>query len=183
MAFRRKVNGHDMVSDNPNKNKTILFADDDGQVQKLVSALLQKSGYNVIAAIDGTSAPQKGREFHGIIHLLLADVEMPGMTGIELAIQISQERPETKILLLSGLVSGMLVLNNGWQFLPKPFMAGMLRDRVRDVLSETPSLNEHLASMDNLKARRESLPGQQVSNAAAPGIVPVVRVNGAPPIK
>ncbi len=45
---------------------------------------------------------------------------MPGMTGIELAIQLNQERPDTKILLVSGLPTGILVLNNGWQFLPKP---------------------------------------------------------------
>ena len=75
--------------------------------------------------------------------MLLSDVEMPGMTGIELAIQLNRERPEAKILLISGLDSGMLVLNNGWQFLPKPFMADMLRDRIRDFLTEQPSLEEH----------------------------------------
>jgi DNA-binding response OmpR family regulator len=148
-----------MVPENPNKDKTILFADDDGQVQKFVAALLLKQGYNVIVAVDGLSALQKAREFHGTIHLLLSDIEMPGMTGIELAIQISQDRPETKILLISGLDSGMLVLNNGWQFLPKPFMADMLRDRVRDFLSETVSLKEHIASIDVLKARGEFLAG------------------------
>jgi DNA-binding response OmpR family regulator len=58
------------------------------------------------------------------------------MTGIELAIQIGQQRPETKVLLISGLGSGILVLDNGWQFLPKPFMAEMLRDRIRESLSE-----------------------------------------------
>jgi hypothetical protein len=40
--------------------------------------------------------------------------------------------------------TGMLVLNNGWQFLPKPFMADMLRDRVRDFLSEQPPMKAHL---------------------------------------
>jgi len=142
-----------MASTDPNADKTILFADDDGQVQKFVATLLQKNGYNVITAHDGPSALQKAREFHGTIHLLLSDVEMPGMTGIELAIQISAERPDTKILLISGLDSGMLVMNNGWQFLPKPFMAGMLRDRVRDFLSEEQSLKEHLASVQDLKAQ------------------------------
>lgn len=69
---------------------------------------------------------------------------MPEMTGIELAIQLNQERPDTKILLISGLSTGMLVLNNGWQFLPKPFMSDMLKDRIRDFLSEQPSIREHL---------------------------------------
>jgi DNA-binding response OmpR family regulator len=161
-----------MTPENPNSTKTILFADDDGQVQKFVATLLHKNGYNIIAASDGASALQKAREFHGVIHLLLSDVEMPGMTGIELAIQLGRERPDTKILLISGLESGMLVLNNGWQFLPKPFMGDMLRDRVRDFISEQPSIAEHLASVRKLEGRAAS----KVEAEA----LPVVPVNGAP---
>jgi DNA-binding response OmpR family regulator len=131
-------------SEPDNSGKTILFADDDGKLQKFVAGLLHKSGYKVIVASDGKEALQKAREFDGIIHLLLSDVEMPGMTGIELAIQLNRERPDTKVLLISGLASGMLVLNNGWQFLPKPFMSDMLRDRIRDFLSEQPPIKAHL---------------------------------------
>jgi DNA-binding response OmpR family regulator len=119
-----------------NSSKTILFAEDDGQLQKLVALLLHTYGYNVIVARDGNEAHKKAREFDGTIHLLLSDVDMPGMTGTELAIQLNQERPDTKILLISGLATGMLVLTNGWSFLPKPFMPEMLRDRIRDSLSE-----------------------------------------------
>jgi DNA-binding response OmpR family regulator len=109
----------------------------------LVTALLTKCGYNLIVAADGKNALQQAQQFAGTIHLLLSDIEMPEMTGIELAIQVNQERPDTKILLISGLDSGMLVLNNGWQFLPKPFLSEMLRDRIRDFLSEQ-SLKDHL---------------------------------------
>jgi DNA-binding response OmpR family regulator len=135
-----------MVSQDPNSNagKTILLADDDGQLRTFLAALLRKCGYNIIVASDGKEALQKAREFEGVIHLLLSDVDMPEMTGIELAIQLNQERPDTKILLISGLSTGMLVLNNGWQFLPKPFMSDMLKDRIRDFLSEQPSIREHL---------------------------------------
>jgi CheY-like chemotaxis protein len=104
----------------------------------MVAELLQRCGYHVLLAKNGNEALQKAREFDGVIHLLLSDVDMPGMTGIELAIQLNQERPDTKILLISGLAAGLLVLNNSWQFLPKPFMADMLRDRIRDFLSEQP---------------------------------------------
>lgn len=125
-----------------NSANTILFAEDDGQLQKLIAVLLHQRGYKVIVAKDGMDALQKAREYDGPIHLLLSDVDMPGMTGIELAIQLNQQRPETKILLISGLPTGMLVLNNGWQFLPKPFIPEMLRDRIRDFLSEqTPKEN------------------------------------------
>ncbi len=145
-----KVPGNSEKIPAANAEKTILFADDDGSVQKFVSALLCKSGYKVITARDGKDALQKARDFGGIIHMLLSDVEMPGMTGIELAIQLNRERPDTKILLISGLDSGMLVLNNGWQFLPKPFMADMLRDRIRDFLSEQPSLEDHFPNTPSI---------------------------------
>src|SRR5690349_6395359 len=98
----------------PNSDKTLLLADDDGQLQKFGAALLHTLGYKVIVAHDGKGVLQKARGLEGIIHLLLSDVEMPGMTGIELAIQLNQERPDTKILLISGLEAVMLVLNNGW---------------------------------------------------------------------
>lgn len=130
-----------------NSEKTILFADDDGQLQKFIELLLRECGYRVITAKDGNDALQKAREFAGVIHLLLSDVEMPGMTGIELAIQLNQERPNTKILLISGLDTGMLVLNNGWQFLPKPFVSDMLRDRIRDFLDEQTTIKKHVAAV------------------------------------
>ncbi len=116
--------------------KTILLTDDDKQLRQLVADLLDGDGYQVIVACDGLEALKTARAFDGIIHLLLSDIEMPGMTGIELASQLSRERPETKILLISGLPAGILVLNKGWSFLPKPFMADMLRNRVRQSLCE-----------------------------------------------
>jgi DNA-binding response OmpR family regulator len=134
-----------MSVDRPDiSGKTILFADDDGQLQKFVAALLRKCGYHVIVASDGKDALQKAREFDGTIHLLLSDIEMPGMTGIELATQLNQERPDTRILLISGLATGMLVLNSGWSFLPKPFVSDLLRDRIRAFLSEPPETKVHL---------------------------------------
>jgi CheY-like chemotaxis protein len=144
MAFRQKGVGHSMVPQNPNADRTILFAEDDERVRKFVSALLTRCGYNVIVAENGTSALEKALQHAGVIDLLLSDIEMPGMTGIELAIQLNRERPTTKILLISGLASGMLVLNNGWQFLPKPFLSEMLRDRIRDFLAEQPPIEGHL---------------------------------------
>ena len=121
----------------PTQNgKTILLAEDDHPVRTFVLAMLQKAGYNVIVAVDGQDGLAKSREFKGMIHLLLSDVEMPNMTGIELATQIQIDCPEIRVLLMSGMISGMLLLNEGWQFLPKPFMANLLKERIRHVLLE-----------------------------------------------
>jgi DNA-binding response OmpR family regulator len=98
--------------------------------------MLQKAGYNVIVAVDGRDGLEKSRQFKDTIHLLLSDVQMPNMTGIELATQIQIDRPDIGVLLMSGMVSGMLLLNEGWQFLPKPFMSNLLKERIHHLLLE-----------------------------------------------
>ena len=126
------------------EGRTILFVDDDLQLRKFVANVLTGCGYVVLVAESGTQALQISREHTSHIDLLLTDIDMPGMTGIELSIQINRERPEIKILLISGMESGLLVLNNGWQFMPKPFVALSLRDRIRDFLDEQTPIENHL---------------------------------------
>jgi CheY-like chemotaxis protein len=74
--------------------KSILLAEDERPLRKLVLKILRAAGYNVIVAADGRDGLEKSRQFNGTIHLLLSDVEMPNMTGIELATQIQIVRPE-----------------------------------------------------------------------------------------
>lgn len=114
--------------------KTILLAEDEQHVRTFVLGMLQGCGHHVIVASDGLDALEQARQFNGAIHLLLSDVEMPRMTGVELATQFQRDRPEAKVLLMSGMDSGMLLLNEGWQFLPKPFMIKMLEVRVSHLL-------------------------------------------------
>lgn len=119
----------------PTQNgKTILLAEDERPVRTFVLIMLQKAGYNVIIAVDGQDGLKKSRQFKGTIDLLLSDVEMPNMTGVELATQIQIDRPEIGVLLMSGMASGMLLLNEGWQFLPKPFMFNILREKIKHLL-------------------------------------------------
>ncbi len=93
-----------------------------------VSAVLAKdSRYNVLSASSGELGLLESRAFQGEIHLLLCDFQMPGMTGIELATAMTEDRPNLKVLLMSGFRKGMLVLNEGWHFLPKPFVSSQLR--------------------------------------------------------
>lgn len=75
-------------------------------------------------------ALERSEYFGGEIHVLLSDFQMPGMSGMDLAIQITQARPKIQVLLMSGYAGGMLVLNEGWHFLAKPFIPSQLRSLV-----------------------------------------------------
>ena len=110
----------------PEDQRTILVVDDDPEVLALVSGLLTGS-YNVLTACSGVSALQLSRDFQGEIRLLLSDFQMPGMSGIELATAMTADRPGLKVLLMSGYTEGILVLNEGWHFLPKTFVTSQLR--------------------------------------------------------
>ncbi len=107
--------------------KTILVVDDDPNILTVVTALLANSEYKVLTAVSGSTGLQQSRDYPGEIHLLLSDFQMPGMSGIDLATAMTRERPEVKVLLMSAFDGGMLVLNEGWHFLAKPFIASQLR--------------------------------------------------------
>jgi two-component system cell cycle sensor histidine kinase/response regulator CckA len=109
------------------KEKTILVVDDDPHILAVVTALLASGEYNVLTAASGSTGLQQSRDYPGEIHLLLSDFQMPGMSGIDLATAITLERPDVKVLLMSAFDGGMLVLNEGWHFLAKPFIASQLR--------------------------------------------------------
>jgi len=117
--------------------KTILLVDDDAGVQATVSRNL-KDYYNILIASSGVEALQRSRDFAGEIHLLLTDFIMAGMNGVELASQITVQRPEIKVLLMSGYANGTLALNEGWHFLTKPFNPLQLRLLIADLTSPRP---------------------------------------------
>lgn len=110
--------------------KTIFIVDDDPTVRRCVSLLLADGAYHILTWENGEEALLQSRAYKGEIHLLLSDFQMPGMSGVELATAMSAERPQLKVLLMSGFPEGMLVLNEGWHFLAKPFIASQLRSLV-----------------------------------------------------
>jgi len=114
--------------------KTILVVDDDPPTLALVSGLLRDQ-YNILTASGGIEALQRSKYYKEAIDLLLTDFSMPGMTGIELATQITVGRPTIKVLLMSGFTGGMLVLNEGWHFLPKPFISSQLKTLIVNLIS------------------------------------------------
>jgi CheY-like chemotaxis protein len=119
-------------------SETVLLVEDEESVRQLVRETLQSRGYHVIEAQNGEQALRAANEMNGPIHLLLTDVVMPGMGGKELAQQILQEHPGTRVLFLSGYAEDTMVpdgiLDSGSAFLQKPFTLQNLARKVREVL-------------------------------------------------
>ena len=120
--------------------ETVLVAEDEEIVRELVCDVLNEQGYNVLCAMDGIEALKKAKEFDGHIHLLITDVIMPHMNGQELAEQLAAERPDTKVLFVSGYSDNDIgdhgVLEAHIDLLQKPFTPQVLARRVRDVMRE-----------------------------------------------
>ena len=111
----------------------ILVAEDEEGIRNLVRRALEKE-YELLIAETGAQALELARSFSGPIHLLLSDVQMPGMLGTDLAHQLRQQRPNLKVVLMSGFTGGFLILDQGWEFIHKPFILTVLRRRIAELL-------------------------------------------------
>ena len=117
---------------------TILLVEDADQLRALVSTLLRNGGYTVLEAEDGHACLKLIQEYPGPIHLLLADIFLPGMNGRKVADHLHMLRKETKILFMSGRsneeIFGQDGLYPGAAFLPKPFTPETLLRKVSETL-------------------------------------------------
>jgi CheY-like chemotaxis protein len=111
----------------------ILLVDDDPGVRSLAARLLERAGYRVQVAADGPEALRVLQSAQAPIHLLLADVVMPGMSGIELAQEVQRWQPGIRVLLTSGYTEAAVGIG-GAQFLNKPYTPDELTAKVREVL-------------------------------------------------
>lgn len=115
--------------------ETILVVDDDPAVLRIVSSILGRAEFRVLRATDGSSALKLATETPRTIQLLLSDVKMPGMSGPDLAETLKQTRPDIHVMFMSGFADGdLLVLNYGWAFIQKPFVATKLVEMIDVVL-------------------------------------------------
>lgn len=106
--------------------KTILLVAERATDLRFVSGFLLKDNFNVLTASTGEEGLEQSRDYKDEIHLLLSDFQMEGINGLGLAAQMSIERPHLKVLLMSDFRGGLLILNEGWHFLPKPFVSSQL---------------------------------------------------------
>ena len=107
-------------------------------VRDQAALVLKSFGYRVLVAGDGEEALEVSRATTEPIHLLLTDMIMPRMSGTELAEALARERPETRVLYMSGYTGDEMthegLVADGAAFLPKPFSLASLTEKVRAVL-------------------------------------------------
>jgi CheY-like chemotaxis protein len=119
-------------------SETVLVVEDEEPVRRLIRKVLETRGYVVIAAEDGEEALRLAKARDGVIHLLVTDVVMPGMSGRDLAQHLASVRPETKVLYVSGYTDDAIVqhgvLEPGIAFLQKPFTPQGLARKLREIL-------------------------------------------------
>lgn len=124
--------------DKPAAPETILVVDDSRDNLELYRQALQQRGYRVLFATSGENALQLCRTHKGIIHLVVIDVVMPGMSGLQLATKLLPQRPDLKVLFVSafiqqGALQGRLRSMDG--YLAKPFPAERLITKVQEMLA------------------------------------------------
>jgi len=128
----------DSRKESPSGSTIVLLVEDVHEVRILISDYLARNGYTVLSAGNGRQAIEAARQHPGPIQLLLTDVVMPGMSGQELALRVTAERPETRVLYMSGYTDDEIVRRGlhdpSMSFIQKPFTAENLAMQVRKVL-------------------------------------------------
>jgi signal transduction histidine kinase/CheY-like chemotaxis protein len=118
--------------------ETILVAEDDPGVRAIAVIALSRAGYTVLEADTGTTALDVASRQQGAIDLLVTDVIMRGMSGLQLAAALSAQQPGIRTLFVSGYTENAIVhhgvLDPDVAFLPKPFTPSALQGKVREVL-------------------------------------------------
>jgi DNA-binding response OmpR family regulator len=116
-------------------DETVLLVEDDEQVRALAQAVLERSGYRVLAANGGEEALRVERDWSAPIHVLVTDVVMPRMSGRQLAERLCRFRPCMRVLFMSGYADDKVmphgVLQAGIHLLHKPLTPDALARKVR----------------------------------------------------
>jgi CheY-like chemotaxis protein len=109
---------------------TVLVVDDEPSVRHIATRLLTDAGFRVLTAMSGADALRQLEEAR-TIHVLVTDLRMPGMSGIELAVQVRQRCPEARVVVITGYPSDEVL---EWPLVVKPFPSGVLEAEIRRAL-------------------------------------------------
>ncbi len=125
----------------PHGQETVLVAEDEEAVRRIVAEQLRRLGYRVLMAADGLEAANLAHSFGGRIDLLITDLIMPNMGGRELAAELRKSEPWLKVIYISGY-AGRGVAGQGVEvldapYIQKPFSIQQLATKIREVVDGT----------------------------------------------
>ncbi|MGA8343828.1 MAG: response regulator [Candidatus Sulfotelmatobacter sp.] len=127
-------------------SETILLVEDEQSVRRATAEFLRLQGYTVLEAKDGIDALSVARNTRSTIHLLVTDVVMPNMSGGQLAKELAQLRPDTKLLFVSGYAGKTVldhkVLDLETNFVQKPYTLKQLSLKIRSALKQAANPSE-----------------------------------------
>jgi PAS domain S-box-containing protein len=120
--------------------ETVLVVEDQREVRELIERTLRRYGYTVIVASNDADAVAGSHAHDGPIHLMLADVVLPGASGRAVARMVVADRPSLRVLYMSGYTEKAVdqhgVLEPGLAFIQKPFSGDALVRKIREVLAK-----------------------------------------------
>lgn len=127
------------IPSSPKEAKTILVVDDESKLRQIIRVGLVAEGFVVLEASDAEEALRICKEHRDPIHLILIDVVLPGMSGLELAPRVVDLRPEIQVILMSGCPDERILLhaslNPNVPFFHKPFTLDALVSKIREMLN------------------------------------------------
>jgi signal transduction histidine kinase/CheY-like chemotaxis protein len=134
------------------EDATLLLVDDEEDIRELAAIMLEERGYRVLSAPNAEEAIVLAETHAHEIRALITDVQMPGMTGVQLAQVLSRLIPDLRILFVSGhsneTISEDVLLDVEADYLQKPYFGDALANKVRQILTTRrtclaePVLNE-----------------------------------------
>jgi PAS domain S-box-containing protein len=120
----------------PGRRSRVLLVDDDSDVRSITAAMLGDAGYDVVETASGAAALDALERGDSPIELVLADIAMPGLNGVEFAAIVRRTWPALPVLLMTGYAdSGLLRKGADHDLLRKPFKAAELEAKVRQAIS------------------------------------------------
>jgi CheY-like chemotaxis protein len=128
------------LAPSPQRSVTILIVEDNDNLRNLLHRTLEGDGYSVFPAADGAEALRLCQQRDGTIDIVVSDIVMPRLNGLELAERIRGARPETKFLFITGFGDQFPELRAwiryGATILEKPFLPSELLHKVEDTLTQ-----------------------------------------------
>jgi len=120
--------------------ETILFVEDEELLRTAVASTLESNGYTVHVAVDGRQAVEVYKQYRKEIELVITDMGLPKLSGMDVFLQLREINPTLKIILASGFIpleqKTELLKAGASEFIQKPYLLSEVLEKIRGALNE-----------------------------------------------